>query len=99
MLPVHIHERLKQRGLSFSEIFIRACCKDYSQKDTALVLAKLPEEREFVGNENSSNGDLVILIIRSGKPVTIMFRRSNNQPLSPQALRVEEIKIFNKDEE
>lgn len=39
---------------------------------------------------SSSNGDLVVAIIREGKVVTYMLRRSS-QPLEPAALSVDEV--------
>jgi len=55
--------------------------------DAAVIMGRLDSENRAC---DGSNGDLVILIIRSQFPVTVMFRRSN-QPLTPDALRVNEI--------
>lgn len=88
MLNSHIISRLKLRNLNYSEDFLLGI----SQKcrvDTA-VLLKSPEKKVFVRDEEESNGDLVILIVRNGRPITIMFRRSN-QSLNKFALNVEEI--------
>lgn len=95
-VPDHIYKRLNERKLSFSEIFLLALAQE-CERDTAILLKNLHECK----NESSlphklrreSNGELVILIIRESKPITIMFRRSD-QPFTPEALRVDEIKIW-----
>lgn len=90
MLP-HVQKKLKERGLNYSEIFLRAVAqKDCGCVDTAVILDKLEKPIPFT-DDFSSNGDLVILIVRNNFPVTIMLRRSWNQPLTPEALDVREI--------
>lgn len=55
--------------------------------DTAIILQRLDKELNIA----KSNGDLVILIVRNHKPITIMYRRSKNQPLTAQAMRVNQV--------
>jgi hypothetical protein len=85
-------DRLLQAGLSIADIehqageFASRC-----KTDTALLVAKLPEQQnrhDFA----ASNGDAVWAIIRDGKVVTFMFRRST-QPATPNALRVRNVVI------
>lgn len=45
-----------------------------------------------IGRSDASNGDVVLVIVRDGVAVTAMLRRSWNQPLTPAALRVDEIR-------
>ena len=89
MLP-HVQKKLEERGLNYSEIFLRAVALECSPVDTAVVLDKLNKPIPYTG-DMSSNGDLVILIVRNRFPVTIMLRRSWNQPLTNEALDVREI--------
>lgn len=90
MLP-HVQEKLKERGLNYSELFLRAVAlNDCGDVDTAVVLDKLDIPIPYK-SDTESNGDLVILIVRNHFPVTIMLRRSWNQPLTPKALDVREI--------
>lgn len=95
MIPFHIKLAIKQRNLPFSENYleeIAQSCRD----STAVLLAKLNENITVKNSpdqhrtESRSNGDLIILIVRERKPITIMLRRSN-QPLTPQALKVTKI--------
>lgn len=92
MLP-HVQKKLKERGLNYSEIFLRAIAKDCGCVDTAVILDKLEKPIPYT-DDNQSNGDLVVLIVRNNFPVTIMLRRSWNQPLTPDALDVREIIWF-----
>jgi len=87
----HIQSRLKERQLKFSDIFLLAIAKE-CERDTAVLLLdtgveKCPTERE------ESNGNYVILIVRNKLPVTVMYRRSN-QPFTPEALRVETLRVY-----
>lgn len=82
---VHVSQRLAERGISISERDILTLCQD-CHYDTALVMGRV----ENCHCVDGSNGDLIILIVRECRPVTIMYRRSN-QPLTTNALRVDEI--------
>lgn len=93
MLP-HVQKKLEERGLKYSEIFLRAVAKD-CQVDTAVVLDILAKPVPYK-NDTESNGNMVIMIVRNQFPVTIMFRRSN-QPLTPKSLDVREILFWRSD--
>jgi hypothetical protein len=58
--------------------------------DTAIILERLDKELNIA----QSNGDLIIMIVRNHKIITVMYRRSKNQPLTKQALRVDDIKDY-----
>jgi hypothetical protein len=62
----------------------------YAHKDIAVVIGKTGIGFQPKQNRNESNGDLVIAVIRRGTLCTVFYRRSS-QPLTPEALRVEEI--------
>lgn len=98
MLP-HVQAKLKERGLNYSELFLLAVAKNDCGKniDTAVILDKLEKPIPYT-DDCLSNGNLVILIVRNNFPVTIMFRRSWNQPLTPEALDVREIIWYREDE-
>ena len=73
----HIVKKLEERELKYSELFLMAVAKnDCSCADTAVILQKLDNPVPYI-DDSRSNGDLVILIVRENRPVTIMFRRSN----------------------
>ena len=85
---VHLTQRLAERGISITQgelLGIAGTCR----QDTAVILTRCQIRLVADGNIGS-NGDLVILIVRSCRPITIMFRRSN-QPLTPSALKVDAI--------
>ena len=85
----HVQNQLKNRGLNYSEIFLRAVANDCGCEDTAVILDILDQPIPYK-NQFESNGNVVILIVRNRYPVTIMFRRSN-QPLTPKSLDVRKI--------
>ena len=85
---IHVTERLSERGITISERDILTLCQGCKQ-DSAIILCQCDNKRVSDGYIGS-NGDNVILIVRDRRPVTIMFRRSN-QPMTPQALRVESV--------
>jgi len=84
-MALHVTERLQQRGIPATDADLITRAKSCNT-DTAIVLYRGQNGRCSDG----SNGDLVILIVRHGWPVTVMFRRSN-QPLTCDALRVNKI--------
>ena len=92
MFP-HLESRLAERGLKYSELYLRAVALECSEKSTAVCLAKTGVEKMYLGDREESNGDLVILVVRNKIPTTIMFRRSN-QPFTPKALNVECVKYL-----
>lgn len=96
-VPQHVLERLRERKLNFSQIMLLAIARD-CERDTAILLKKFENrnnEMEKIPHylREESNGDLVILVVRDKTPITVMFRRSD-QPFTPQALRVHDIKIW-----
>ena len=88
----HLQERLKERGLKFSEIYLLALALE-CEKDTAILLHDTKIHKCRIDQEES-NGNLVILIVREKRPVTIMFRR-DNQPFTPSALKVDAVRKLN----
>lgn len=63
-------------------------------KDTAVLVHELPALRgDTQANilDRASNGDQVWAIVRGGRVVTMMFRRST-QPATAEAMRVEQCK-------
>jgi len=80
MLTQHIKERCQDRNVEISENILsnlasQCCC------DTALLLCRFSEikndsDKDFYDREES-NGDLLFLIVRRKRPVTIFFRRSD----------------------
>lgn len=87
----HLEVRLQERGIHVSQAQIIGLCYEY---ECAAVILKReahhgPTTGDFYGR-NESNGDLVVLIIRNHTPVTIMYRRSN-QNNTPAGLRVDEL--------
>ena len=90
MLTTHVLERLQSRNIRINPCVIEEIARNTST-DAAILLAKL---NNHVGSTNNdyyarkeSNGDLVYLIVRDNRPITIMYRRSN-QPSTPESMRV-----------
>lgn len=85
----HLSERLAERGITIPKGELEGvACK--CRQDTAIVLCRLAQSNPVSNGYIGSNGDLVILIIRNRRPVTIMYRRTN-QPLTCDALHVSEV--------
>lgn len=76
---LHIQQRLDERGINLPLSYLFELANQCNQ-DTAVILQ---HSEEIKGDLNpnfhcrSSNGDIVILIIRNHKLVTVMYRRSN----------------------
>lgn len=85
---VHLTQRLHERGIDISPSQLVGLARECRQ-DTAVILCQV-EERYVRDGHIGSNGDIVILIVRHKYPVTIMFRRSN-QPMTADALKVDEV--------
>lgn len=88
----HLEIRLAERDIHVSQAQISGLCYEY--ECAAVILSKQgshhgPSNGDFYGR-SESNGDLVVLIIRDHQPVTIMYRRSN-QNNTPSGLRVDEL--------
>lgn len=88
----HVAQRLNERGITISSAVIAGLCWEY--ENAAVILRKLDSEQgQDYGdyrNRTESNGDLVILIIREHKDITVMYRRSN-QKLTAESMRVAEL--------
>lgn len=87
----HCQQRLSERNLEIAEEALWKIARFVG--NAAVLLARLGnhvgQEGAFRSREES-NGDLVILIVRDSKPVTIMYRRSD-QPFTAVALRVNQV--------
>lgn len=94
MITKHAEQRLAERGITLSNLFLQSLLNECGDKETA-VLIKIIEPNKADKTEfhkrDYSNGDLVILIVRSNKVTTAMFRRSD-QPFTPEALKVQTVK-------
>ena len=91
----HTEQRLTERQISLTASQIAGIVYEYGDIDTdlAVIVAKVervePEKCGYYGRAQS-NGDLVVLIIRNHRPVTLMYRRSD-QTNTPAQLRVNQI--------
>ena len=76
----HLEQRLAERNITISMDALYAVASKY-QQDTAVIIkrcaAQVRDNSQDYYTRNSSNGDLVVLIVRAGRPVTIMYRRSS----------------------
>ena len=86
----HTQQRLIERGINIPDSELNKIALSCNV-DSAVILAKLDSHKGDNVNgyyrRQESNGDLIVLIVRSSRPITIMYRRSN-QPSTPQALKV-----------
>ena len=92
MLTKHVIERNQERKLCIPEYIIQNLAKR-CPTDTALILYQFDH---IVNNScldyysrTESNGDLLVLIVRGQMPITLMFRRSD-QDNTESGLRVKE---------
>jgi len=89
----HTQQRLIERGINIPDSELYTIAKNCTC-DSAVILAKLSEHKGDNASgyyqRQESNGDLIILIVRNNKPVTIMYRRSNQTNTTSQ-LRVNNI--------
>lgn len=87
----HIEQRLQERGIYISNAVITGLCYEYD--NAAIILQRVQHYGQNDGNyceRQESNGDLIVLIIRDNRPVTIMYRRSS-QTNTAQQLRVNQV--------
>lgn len=87
----HIEKRLQEREINISRSVIIGLCHKY--ECAAIILARQSHYGENSSDyyeRKQSNGDMVVLIIREHRPVTIMYRRSN-QTNTAEALRVNQL--------
>ena len=93
----HVKKRVQDRYLSFHYKNLMDIAKR-CEVDTAVILSIGKHMGQATGNyhdRKESNGDMVILIVRHKKPITIMFRRSDQKPTA-KAMRVEKL-IYKKE--
>ncbi len=89
----HIEQRLAERNIQIATTALWDIARKIGFTPTAVLLGKVPvqgsQDCEY-RNRTESNGELVILIVRDSRPVTVMFRR-DNQPFTAQALKVNQV--------
>lgn len=89
----HIRVRNEEREISISEKDIKRIANN-CPVDTAIFLGKTENGfRNWQQSYDESNGELVVLIVRDRKPVTVMYRRIE-QPFTSRALRVKCVKTI-----
>ena len=87
----HLEQRLAERNISIRQAELNKLASMYTS--AALILAKgshRGDNRNPYHARKESNGDMVIMIVRNRRPVTIMFRRSS-QTNTPEQLRVNQL--------
>lgn len=87
----HIEQRLLERDIHISKVVLTGLCYEYN--NAAIILAKQSHYGQNDGDymtRPESNGDMVVLIIRDHKAITIMYRRSS-QTNTAQQLRVNQV--------
>lgn len=87
----HIEQRLQERNIQVSKNVLVGSCYEY--ENAAVILARgnhVGDNEHGYFDRQESNGDLVVLIIREHKPITIMYRRSS-QTNTPEQLRVNQL--------
>jgi hypothetical protein len=86
----HLQARLQERNIEIDDSFLYLLAFS-AQEDIAFVIKYLDchkgsaEENYYARTE--SNGDMVVLVVRENKPITIMYRRKN-QDNTRKGLRV-----------
>ena len=88
----HIEQRLTERvytNLVSKDVLTGLC---YEYENAAVIIGRIDMQNDggAYRTRTESNGDIVVLIIRDHKAITIMYRRSN-QPMTVEALRVKEV--------
>ena len=87
----HIEKRLQERDIHISKAVLIGLCYEYN--NAAVIIARQSHYGQDTGDymtRKESNGDLVVLIIRDNRPVTIMYRRSSQTNTAAQ-LRVNQV--------
>lgn len=89
----HLQERLAQRSIKIQDSTLWNIAKGL-RIDSAVLVARLDShmgtnDGDFT-TRTESNGDLVYLIVRDSRPVTIFYRRSS-QTNTAQQMRVQQI--------
>jgi hypothetical protein len=88
----HTEQRLAERGIHINQAELQRIAKQFND-DVAVIMSRGEHKGDNVNEYRSrkeSNGDLVVLIVRDRYPVTVMYRRSN-QDNRPAAMRVNRI--------
>src|SRR5688572_17243902 len=91
----HLEQRLNERGIKINQGQLIDIAKSCTTS-TAVLIAKSESCNGDINkpyHERESNGELVVLIVRDNRPVTIMFRRLN-QPWKASAMGVNELKDY-----
>ena len=97
---VHRHAEVTLEALTgkmpvpASAIIARLRAEPAPTQSMALEVCRMTMPR---GTSNASNGDSVVVIIRSGMAITAMLRRSWNQPFTPASLRVDAVASWERD--
>lgn len=88
----HIEQRLAERNISIDYSKLVLIAKSCGMTSAAILLGNVPAVNDTGAyrSRTESNGDMVVMIVRDARPVTIMFRRSN-QPFTAQALSVNKV--------
>ncbi len=90
----HCQIRLAERNITIEDWKLNKIASHFSKvSSVAVLLVRLDAHKGCEGayrSRESSNGDLVVLIVRDAKPITIMFRRSN-QPFTAESLKVKQV--------
>ena len=89
----HLQARLQERNIEIGDSFLYLLAF-VAEKDTAYIIKNLDchkgtTEKNY-HDRKESNGDMVVLIVRGNNPITIMYRRKN-QNNTPEGLRVESL--------
>lgn len=97
----HSHQRIEERMAdagydldTITKVFAaaKALAKASTVKSEAIRLLKLNGQTNQAWGERS-NGDELWAIIRDGRLVTVMLRRST-QPKTPEALKVQKVTVI-----
>lgn len=92
-MTLHIVQRLAERNISIEPWKLDKIAQYFGSIPTAVILTRLEAHTGQEGayrTREESNGDLVVLIVRDAKPITVMYRRSN-QPLTPDSMHVRQV--------
>jgi hypothetical protein len=89
----HLQQRLAERNIKIADSTLWNIARGL-RRDSAVLVMKLDShmgqnDGDFT-TRKESNGDLVFLIVRDSRPVTIFYRRSS-QTNTPNQMRVDQI--------
>lgn len=89
----HTQQRLAERNIKIDDANLWKIARHIGNTSAAVLLGHVDYQGTQEGayrSREDSNGDLVVLIVRDGTPITVMYRRSD-QPFTPDALRVKQV--------